>query len=145
MPLHRLLFLAVVVQCKPQQKALSPPPKLHIIGAGNSSASPTYGSSVDLFFECSQGLCPPWIRIDRTDGVADTSPFVRVIDEATPNMLALFVVLVPLSLLTSLVHSQLFGLFNEDVGAFLGSTHVDDRDRARCVADNNRRRMERPR
>ena len=38
---------------------------------------------------------------------------VRVIDAATPNLMALVVVLVPLSLLTSLMHSQLFGLFDD--------------------------------
>ena len=26
-------------------------------------------------------MCPPWVRVDRTDGVADTTPFVRVTDE----------------------------------------------------------------
>lgn len=38
---------------------------------------------------------------------------VAVLDEATPNMIALVVVLVPLSALTSLMYSQLFGLFDD--------------------------------
>ncbi len=38
---------------------------------------------------------------------------VAVIDEATPNMIALIIVLAPLSVLTSLMHSQLFGLFDD--------------------------------
>ena len=38
---------------------------------------------------------------------------VAVIDAATPNMIALVVVLAPLTALTSLMHSQLFGLFDE--------------------------------
>lgn len=38
---------------------------------------------------------------------------VAVLDEATPNMLALLFVLVPLATLTSLMHSQLFGLFDD--------------------------------
>ena len=49
-----------------------PPPQLRIVGAGNSSSAPAYGSIVDLAIDCPQG-CPPWIRIDQTDGVADTS------------------------------------------------------------------------
>ena len=40
-----------------------------------------YVSSLDILIRV-QGFCPPWIRIDRTDGVADTSPYVRIIDEA---------------------------------------------------------------
>ena len=59
-----------------------PPPQLRIVGAGNSSSSPAYGSAVDLAIDCPGHACPPWIRIDRTDGVTDASPFVRVIDEA---------------------------------------------------------------
>lgn len=38
---------------------------------------------------------------------------VAVIDVATPNMIALFVVLAPMIMLTSVMHSQLFGLFDE--------------------------------
>ena len=38
---------------------------------------------------------------------------VSVIDLAMPNMLALIFVLAPLSMLTSLMHSQLFGLFDD--------------------------------
>jgi len=38
---------------------------------------------------------------------------VAVFDEATPNMIALVVVLIPLTALTSLMHSQLFGLFDD--------------------------------
>ena len=38
---------------------------------------------------------------------------VSVIDAATPNMLALVFVLAPLAALTSLMHSQLFGLFDD--------------------------------
>ena len=38
---------------------------------------------------------------------------VSVLDEATPNILALILVLAPLTALTSLMHSQLFGLFDE--------------------------------
>ena len=38
---------------------------------------------------------------------------VAIIDEATPNMIALVIVLAPLTALTSLMHSQLFGLFDE--------------------------------
>ena len=38
---------------------------------------------------------------------------VAVLDEATPNILALILVLAPLTALTSLMHSQLFGLFDE--------------------------------
>ena len=29
-----------------------------------------------------QDNCPPWIRLDRTDGVSDTTPYVRIVDEA---------------------------------------------------------------
>ena len=38
---------------------------------------------------------------------------VAVLDEATPNIFALVAVLAPLMALTSLMHSQLFGLFDE--------------------------------
>ena len=43
---------------------------------------------------------------------------VRVVDEAAPNMFALVVVLMPISMLTSLMHSQLFGLFDEGFADF---------------------------
>lgn len=38
---------------------------------------------------------------------------VAVLDEATPNIIALIFVLAPLTFLTSLMHSQLFGLFDD--------------------------------
>ena len=37
---------------------------------------------------------------------------VRVIDESVPNLVALLVVLVPISVLTAIMHSQLFGIFD---------------------------------
>lgn len=48
---------------------------------GASQQSPTFGTSVVMAITCSKE-CPPWIRLDRADGVRDTSPFVRIIDEA---------------------------------------------------------------
>lgn len=66
---------------------------LSIIGAGATASNPTLGTYVTLNITAScgpsdAGIVPPscplpqWVRIDRADGVADTSPFVRIADEA---------------------------------------------------------------
>jgi len=50
---------------------------------------------------------------------------VRIIDEATPNVLALVVVLIPISILTAIMHSQSFGLFDEGFSdPFIALTRV---------------------
>eukprot|EP01046_Picozoa_sp_COSAG06_P006138 COSAG06_NODE_285_length_18323_cov_93.673672_19_plen_498_part_00 len=58
---------------------------LAVVGPGGSATSPTRGTTVQLQLQClggtSPGPCPPWVRVDRTDGVSDTTPFVRPVDE----------------------------------------------------------------
>lgn len=64
-----------------------------IVSAGSTKTNPALGSFVFLNVSCTTSTsgssdhttsktCPPWVRIDRLDGVADTSPFVRIGDEA---------------------------------------------------------------
>ena len=56
---------------------------LSILGPGNSSSNAALGTQVLLQVRCSpsSAACPPWVRVDRTDGTADSSPLVRVVDE----------------------------------------------------------------
>jgi hypothetical protein len=61
---------------------------LSIVGPGTSPAVPALGTTVLLNVSCagedgSAGVCPPdmWVRIDRLDGVADATPYVRLVDE----------------------------------------------------------------
>eukprot|EP01050_Picozoa_sp_SAG11_P033663 SAG11_NODE_11536_length_754_cov_0.806107_1_plen_204_part_01 len=55
---------------------------LSIVGPGASKANPALGATVQLNVSCTAaGGCPPWVRIDRLDGVADSTPFVRLVDE----------------------------------------------------------------
>ena len=64
--------------------------EIEILGPGASKADPVYGTTVQLGFKCSGagagGLaaagCGSFVRVDRTDGVSDTAPFVRIADEA---------------------------------------------------------------
>lgn len=66
--------------------AVAPAPapliSLTILGPGNTSSNPSFGAKIRLAVECTggDGACPSWVRIDRTDGVADTAPFVRVVE-----------------------------------------------------------------
>lgn len=85
--------------------AVPNPPSLSlsIFGPGSAATDPTLGTVVQLKVTCSSTTpatangeqaaseaaseaaagCPPWVRIDRTDGVSDTTPFVRPIDEGS--------------------------------------------------------------
>jgi hypothetical protein len=73
--------------------------EIEILGPGASKADPVYGTTVQLGFKCSGGGgsvaalslpagglaaagCGSFVRVDRTDGVSDTAPFVRIADEA---------------------------------------------------------------
>ena len=54
---------------------------LSIVGPGSLPSSPAQGTTVQLQVSCTGGRCPPWVRIDRLDGVADSTPYVRAVDE----------------------------------------------------------------
>lgn len=61
---------------------------LSIVGPGTSPAMPALGTTVLLNVSCAEengsaGVCPPnlWVRIDRLDGVADATPYARLVDE----------------------------------------------------------------
>jgi hypothetical protein len=61
---------------------------LSIVGPGTSPAEPALGTTVLLNVSCADDdgsalVCPPdmWVRIDRLDGVADSTPYVRLVDE----------------------------------------------------------------
>ena len=65
---------------------------LTIIGPGSSPTNPAYGLRVVLSIGCggtatttinssTSTSCPPWVRVDRTDGVADTSPYETVAEQ----------------------------------------------------------------
>eukprot|EP01045_Picozoa_sp_COSAG04_P012702 COSAG04_NODE_865_length_9768_cov_3.722130_2_plen_573_part_00 len=61
----------------------SPPAlALKVVGPGESKENPAFGMHVTLAVSCGEDACPPWVRIDRTDGVSDASPYVSVADEA---------------------------------------------------------------
>ena len=76
--------------------AAEPALEIEILGPGTSKADPVYGTTVQLRFKCSSGGgrgsaaaggpaatgCGSFVRVDRTDGVSDTAPFVRIADEA---------------------------------------------------------------
>ena len=64
--------------------AADSPLTLSLVGPGSSASDPALGTTVQLQVTCAGGAaaCPPWIRIDRTDGISDTTPLVRVVDEA---------------------------------------------------------------
>ena len=63
---------------------------------GTSAANATFSAYVKAYVTCSNTSsppssalqltsiadCPPWIRVDRVDGVADVSPFNSIINEA---------------------------------------------------------------
>ena len=66
-----------------------PAPTLSILGPGSTPSSPARGTTVQLRVRCG-GRCPPWVRIDRTDGVSDTTPFVRPVDEGKIVILSRF-------------------------------------------------------
>jgi hypothetical protein len=51
---------------------------LSIVGPGTSDADPALGATVQLKVECGDTACPLWVRVDRTDGISDTTPFVRL-------------------------------------------------------------------
>jgi hypothetical protein len=73
----------------------APAVSLSIVGAGTSKADPVLGATVQLKVACGAAdaaaaaaaaaavtaACPPWVRIDRVDGVADSTPYVRLVDE----------------------------------------------------------------
>ena len=84
-----LLHGALVWQCLVAAAAAELALEIEILGPGASKADPVYGTTVQLRFKCSSGTggpaaagCGPFVRVDRTDGVSDTAPFVRVADEA---------------------------------------------------------------
>ena len=53
------------------------------------------------------------------------SLIIRVVEESVPNLVALLVVLLPMSMLTALMHSQLFGIFDEGFAdPFIALTRV---------------------
>ena len=56
---------------------------LSIVGPGASKTDSARGTTVQLQVSCGGGsaACPPWVRVDRLDGVADSTPFVRLVDE----------------------------------------------------------------
>ena len=54
---------------------------ISIDGPGASSGNPALGATVQLKVSCAAGACPPWVRIDRLDGVVDSTPYVRLVDE----------------------------------------------------------------
>lgn len=58
--------------------------KLVVVGAGAARDDPALGTYVTMRVDCapSPADCPPWVRVDRADGVADTAPLVRVVDTA---------------------------------------------------------------
>ena len=80
--LARAAILLGAVAATTTADAGAPLISLTILGPGNTSSNPSLGAEVRLAVACSggDGACPPWVRIDRTDGVADTAPFVRVVE-----------------------------------------------------------------
>lgn len=65
--------------------AAAPTLEIEVLGPGTSAADPVYGTTVQLRFTCSStdaAACGPFVRVDRSDGVSDTAPFVRIADEA---------------------------------------------------------------
>ena len=83
------IFLGVVATATraatnagPNTAVAAPLISLTILGPGNTSSNPSLGAKIRLAVECTggDGACPSWVRIDRTDGVADTAPFVRVVE-----------------------------------------------------------------
>ena len=77
----------------------APAVSLSIVGAGTSKADPVLGATVQLKVACGAAdaaaaaaavtaACPPWVRIDRVDGVADSTPYTHVHDACRSNVQA---------------------------------------------------------
>ena len=82
--------LYLVLAAAASGEGAQPAVTISIVGPGASAADPALGTSAQLQVTCGAdgtGVapaalgCPPWIRIDRLDGVADSTPYVRLVDE----------------------------------------------------------------
>ena len=52
--------------------------ELQVVGPGNSEENPAFGMEVMLNVSCaSESECPPWVRIDRIDEIADRPAFFK--------------------------------------------------------------------
>ena len=78
--MRRLLVGCLVAAAAPFAPS-SADVSLSIVGPGASKDDPALGTVVQLNVSCGAAACPPWVRVDRLDGVADSTPFVRLVDE----------------------------------------------------------------
>ena len=78
--MRRLLVGCLVAAAAPFAPS-SADVSLSIVGPGASKDDPALGTVVQLNVSCGAAACPPWVRVDRLDGVADSTPFMRLVDE----------------------------------------------------------------
>eukprot|EP00051_Salpingoeca_urceolata_P023180 m.390017 g.390017 ORF g.390017 m.390017 type:complete len:912 (-) comp20074_c5_seq2:72-2807(-) len=85
----------VLVAATPSAQAGPTTQLVLAVSPGASPQDPAYGTEVAVSVQCTTTTtatdaasntaladCPPWVRVDRTDGVRDTTPFMRVVDQA---------------------------------------------------------------
>ena len=65
---HLLVLLVAATNLRVSDGQQGKAPSMTIVGPGSSASNPTYGASASILVAGQA----PWVRLDRTDGVAET-------------------------------------------------------------------------